>query len=134
MYRYQAMVFIILIILVVFCESEDPNSPQDNRFAIQVDSIQVASTVHVNDTLTTRFWGMIGPNLCYQFSHFEVETEPFRIAFALWGDHPGDEVCAQAISELRGQEYRHVTADKGWFSIVVYQPDQSTLTDSVLVI
>ncbi|NQT27692.1 hypothetical protein HQ585_20215 [candidate division KSB1 bacterium] len=135
MYKYKCLIFILMIILsFLFCKSEDPNSPSDEKFVIQVDSIQVESEINLNDTLSVKFWGIIGPDLCYGFHHFEVHTEPHQIYFTLWGFHTNDDICATALSELRGKEYNFKPQNKGTLLITVHQPDNSVLIDSVLVL
>jgi len=123
----------IFVSVASACKSKAPNHPSGDPFIIRVDSLRVAKTIALGDTLTCRFWGVIGPDLCYQFLRFGVEEGADRIDLTLWGRHTGDAVCAMALSELRGREYHHVPVRRGTFRIFVHQPDGSALKDSVRV-
>lgn len=136
MYRHRCIIYILALIALsfLFCfKMRSPVLPSENKFIIQVDSIQVTNTINFKDTLSIKFWAFIGPDLCFQFLKFEVSTQLQQIDFTLWGYHTRDDVCALAISELRGDAYKYVPTDKGMLRIVVHQPDNSTLKDSVSV-
>jgi len=100
---------------------------------IQVDSISVQDSVALDDTLICKFYGIIGPNLCYQFSHFESKINTERIEFKLWGEKTGDDNCATAISYLNGKAFKTELYSKGMYFLNVIQPDSSVLRDSVFI-
>lgn len=133
---FKKFIVIITIILATTlcntCEKiTDPIS--DSYFRIYVDSLHVTETVSLSDTVICRFWGYIGPNLCYQFSHFEVEHNSGNVNYKLWGFNTGAEICATAISSLNGKEYKFIAEHQGKIIINVLQPDNSVLKDSVLI-
>ena len=97
-------------------------------FTVQVDSLQVTAEPAEGDTLVIRFYGVVGPNLCHSFSHFEVERDPHRLDITVWGKHRDTGApCAAAIRFLDGEAYSVHPLFDGDFLIVVHQPDESTL-------
>ena len=133
---FKKLILIVTIILATTlcntCEKlTDPIS--DSKFQIYVDSLHVTETVSLSDTVICRFWGFIGSNLCYQFSHFETGKNLDNIYLKLWGYNTGGEICATALSELRGKEYKFIAEQRGALIINVLQPDNSVLKDSILV-
>ena len=134
MYKKTITLFIILTSVCIFNYCKMSTEPISNaKFQIQVDSLFVPNTISLNDTLVCKFWAIIGPDLCHQFSHFETKLNSKQIDFKLWGYNTGAEICATAVSELSGKEYKFIPESKGIFLINVFQPDNSILKDSVLV-
>ena len=136
--KYKIIKLIFLIIIILFIASIqtckkliDPIS--NNKFQIFVDSLQVPETINLMDTVNCKFYGFIGSNLCYQFSHFEVEKVSGQIYFKLWGFNTGNEICATAESKLKGKEYKFVAVNRGVLKINVLQPDNTVLKDSVMI-
>ena len=133
---YRRIISLILILMSIFFYNTCKKSTSpilNNKFQILVDSLNVPETVNLSDTINCKFWAFIGPNLCYQFSHFETTKNSEYISIKLWGFNTGANVCATAISELRGKEYKFVAEQKGIFRINVLQSNNSILKDSVLV-
>jgi len=133
---FEKLIVVTIIILTVTfynsCEKlTDPIS--GDKFQISVDSLHVPETVSLSDTVICRFWGFIGSNLCYQFSHFETGKNLDNIYLKLWGYHSGADICATAISSLSGKEYKFAAEQQGIIIINILQPDNSVLKDSVLV-
>ncbi len=120
-------------IYIFNCCVKSTDSISESKFRIKVDSLNVPDSIAFNDTLICKFWALIGSNLCYQFSNFETKLNPKQIDIKLWGYHTESEVCATAVSVLRGKEYKFIPEAKGLFQINVFQPDNSILKDSVLV-
>ena len=60
-----------------------------------------ASPLSVVDTMRVLFYGGIGPNLCYRFSHFDttrIDLVGYKVS--LWGEQPlGDPICPGEVSD-----------------------------------
>ena len=97
-------------------------------FRVEVDSLRVAQSPVVGDTLRIAFYGFIGPNGQYSFAYFEASREPYRLDITVWGkrvDDGGPHHDAEV--HLRGREYALASLHAGDLLIVVHQPDGVTL-------
>lgn len=106
---------------------------QRRLFVVRVDSIQTPPAVGVGDTMKVRFWGVIGNNACYSFSHFEVQRDSLRATVTVWGKHIPAEVCAAVMVELDGRVLPLVPQKKGTLTLNIRQPDGTALTRTVVV-
>ena len=103
------------------------------QFIVRVDSIAHTSFAALNDTIAIRFFGTIGPDGCFSFSHFETTNESLQLDITVWGDHQEATVCPAVMVYLDGKEYRFVAGQMGWFKINVHQPDAAIMRDSIIV-
>lgn len=99
------------------------------RYIIEVDSVSVALSIAAGDTLVARFWGYVGPNSCHAFEGFEADPQPHRVDLTLWTKYfrrigAG---CVEESVYLDGVAYRQGPLAAGEFTLVVHQPDGSTL-------
>ncbi|MGD9900117.1 MAG: hypothetical protein AB7T22_13420 [Calditrichaceae bacterium] len=67
--KTSIFIFIILVFMTNSCSTE-PDT-EYNQFLIKVDSIQLAKTIALGDTLRIEFYGTIGTNGGYSFERFE---------------------------------------------------------------
>ncbi len=104
-----------------------------SEFIVRVDSISHTSFAALNDTIAIRFFGTIGPDGCYSFSHFQTATEASSLDITAYGQHKLASVCPQVMVYLAGKEYRFTPAQMGWLKINVHQPDNTVLRDSIIV-
>jgi hypothetical protein len=124
-----ALIFFLQLLLS--CDKAVDNLP--TQFIVRVDSIAHNSFAASNDTVSIRFYGTIGPDGCYAFSHFESTREPLQLDLTVWGQHDQASVCPAVMVYLGGKEYRFVPGSMGWFKINVHQPDSSVIRDSIIV-
>ena len=164
--RRKIPVFVLLIFLMVSCGLNPFNSDPDYRiFQIHVDSVAVASPLRVfdpmrgefgerhgylvgtasplavSDTMRVLFYGGIGPNLCYRFSHFDttrIDLVGYKVS--LWGEQPlGDPICPLEVRdlepELGGDEVLELYPPLrvGTWIFLVSQPDGSVLRKEAVV-
>ena len=134
MLKKTVVLIIILLSISFYNTCNNSTDPILNKqFQMHVDSLVAPDTVSLMDTIVCKFWAFVGPNFCYQFSHFETINDSEKIDFKLWGCYTGENVCATAIRELRGKEYKFVAEQQGIIRINVLQPNNSILKDSVFV-
>jgi hypothetical protein len=119
------------ITVVSGCSTEPGNTPI--LFRVRVDSVQVPSSVCLNDTIAIRLFGTIGGDGCYSFSHFEASRQAHILSLTVWGKLTPASVCPAVMVYLDGKEFRFVANDGGTQYINIHQPDGSKLVDSVRV-
>jgi hypothetical protein len=130
--KYIPLVFIFTAIIFSSCFLWDPVPV---LFRIQIDSVNVPTSLTTNDTLVIKLYGYIGNDTCYWFHHFQSVKEDHSLQLAVWGIHnvayrkgcPGSQVY------LNGQQYRVYPLLSGVFEISVQQPDGMWLKKSVTV-
>jgi hypothetical protein len=120
---------IVCVVLSALNCSSDPQGPRIREFIIEVDSLQAPVTISRDEPLEIQFYGTIGPDLCYVFDRFAAEQTNTRIDLRLWGRHEvlPDRLCPLAISELGGRAFVKPPPHEDTVTIVVHQPDDSTL-------
>lgn len=112
------------------CSTEPEN--EYSRYKIKIDEITM--TISANDTLVIKFDGFVGPDGCHRFKEFVVIKENYNIGITVWGEKPNFEtVCTQALVFLDGKEYKILLNKSGTYNIIVHQPDNSVLKDSIYV-
>ena len=104
-----------------------------SKFIVRVDSLSHVAFAALNDTIAIRFFGTIGPDGCYSFSHFETATHTSALDITVYGQHQEASVCPQVMVYLAGREFRFIPAQMGWLKVNVHQPDNSVLRDSIIV-
>ncbi len=112
-------------------EQEPP--PAADTFVVAVDRMDAPATIGPQDTLRIAFEGVIGPNLCYVFDSFAVERRPDRLDVTVMGRREKAEMCAEAISELRGKVFAVPPPLPDGFLVVVHLPGGKTLEHRVKV-
>ena len=117
------------------CKKDDGPNPD---FLIQIDSIVMADTIELSDTLLVKFYGVVGPNGCYKFDRFEQlnlgDNDPANsVKLQVWGKHEGNDNCFDQIVYLDGTELLINGFAKGDFRILVRQPDETIMVGLVYV-
>ena len=128
--RLFTMVLLLLLSLTLFnCKKKDT----ETQFVIKVDSIQLADTVEVGTALRIEFFGTIGPNGCYSFSHDETDFVQTTVSIKLWGKNSGAGDCPAVIVKLDGMYMDVNFNSSGTYTIQIVQPDNSKLLKTVVV-
>ena len=114
------------------CKKDEGPSPD---YLIQIDSIVFADTISLSDTLSVKFYGVVGPNSCYSFNKFEkVElggSDPANsLKLKVMGKHEDTGNCGDQIVYLDGAEILIDGFAKGNFHILVVQPDETIMVGS----
>jgi len=134
---YTVLIIIsIMGYMIIFtgCVKFDEEEEQDTYFLVEVDSIGLADTISTADTLSISFYGTVGNNSCYSFSHFYPQTNVDTINVEVWGKLAPGENCDSGLVYLEGEQLNIINFDEGIFFVHVKQPDGSLLTDSLTVV
>ena len=134
---YTGLIIISILGYMIFfnsCVKFDEDEEQDIYFIIEVDSIHLADTITTTDTLFISFYGTIGYNECYSFSHFYPQTNVDTINVEVWGKLAPGENCDSVMVYLEGEQLIIINFDEGIYFVHVKQPDGSLLTDSLTVV
>ena len=107
---------------------------QDTYFLVEVDSIGLADTITTTDTLSISFYGTVGNNSCYSFSHFYPQTNVDTIDVEVWGKLAPGENCDSVLVYLEGEQLKIINFDEGTYFVHVKQPGGGLLTDSLTVV
>jgi hypothetical protein len=104
-----------------------------DTFIVAVERVEAPDVIAPDAPLPIAVHGVIGPDLCYAFHSFRTERTPARIDLTVLGVHRKDEVCAQAISELRGETFEAPPPFADSVLVVVHLPDGNALEHRVRV-
>lgn len=132
MKMFWSFMFVVFLQLQYSCSTEPEN--KYTYFKIMVDSLSHRDTISVNDTLKIKFYGIVGPDGCHKFSHFEAHKKTNEVELTVWGSKPDyPTACPEILVYLDGEEYNTVFSQAGLYYIKINQPDNSILLDSVYV-
>jgi hypothetical protein len=134
---YTGLIIIsILGYMIIFtgCVKFDEEEEQDTYFLVEIDSISLADTITTSDTLSISFYGTVGNNGCYSFSHFYPQTNEDTINIEVWGKLAPGENCTSVMVYLEGEQLNILNFDEGTYFVHVKQPGGGLLTDSLTVV
>ena len=95
---------ILIAVLVAAGCSSSTEPVRTVEFEVLVDSVQAPDSVQSDEPLLVRVWAVVGPDLCYKFSRFNVVRDGDGFNFTIIGEHTvGPVACADAVSEMRGR-------------------------------
>ena len=121
-----------VIILSSSCKKND--DPDDREFVMLVDSVSHADTITAGEVFEIKFYGVIGPNECYEFSRFEPAFGLDNMEFKLYAKEYKRDECVGAGQYLNGGGVGITDATAGEWSITVIQPEGvAPLVSSVYV-
>ncbi|MEA1897890.1 MAG: hypothetical protein U9N53_09540 [Bacteroidota bacterium] len=122
---------IILIISFSNCNKETVT-----KFLIEVDSIVMADTILLSETLNVALYGTIGNTGCYEFSNLEFEQIDTTIIMEVWGKktESKDLDCPEMLVMLDGAVVEITFINPGTYVIEVKLPDNRKLSEPVVVI
>lgn len=126
--------FVVLPVLLFSLTLINCNKNKETTFVIKVDSIHVADTINLDETLRIEFFGTIGDNGCYSFSHDESSFEGTTISIKLWGKNSGAAECPSVIVKLDGTYFDINFSSAGTYTIEIIQPDNSKIVRTVVVL
>ena len=81
------------------------------------------------------FYGIVGPDDCYQFSFFETEFDDNDIIIKCWGTRNLDPnaICTDNIVQLDGERLRIFLDVPGQYFIKVQQPDETEYVQELVI-
>ena len=115
--------------LVVDCNM--PTPPQE--FVIGVDSISGPTAVSGGAPFELRLWGTIGPDECHSLIAVRTTRADARLDVTAIGQSftRGGGLCRPLRQEMRGAVLRVDPPVPDPFTVIVHQPDGSTLTRTI---
>jgi hypothetical protein len=128
-----SVVFSLLVITWSGCKKD--NGPQVEEFTIQIDSIVHPDTINFGEKLSIKFYGLVGPNGCYEFDRLVPEyfSEVNELAVECLGIHTFNDVCTEILVYMDGQELLVSDVPAGSLIIKGIQPDGSVISQTVFV-
>ena len=125
--------FITLFLILIHLNSCNHN-PDDNLFLIKVDSIQVPKIITSGIPFDITFFGTIGTNGCYSFSHFNQTLKDNEINFEAWGMVDAKAfVCPAVMVYLDGHKLTMTIQTAGLFTLKIKLPDHKFLVRQITV-
>lgn len=133
---------VIPCLLLAACGEGDTTGPswRDGGLHVaHVEAVAVPQTIGISDTLSVQLWASLSePTGRPTFSHFEVVRAAHGLDLTVWarvdlwiGSGP---MPPTSLMVLDGYSYREPPPfSVGDFEVVIWQPDGSTLVDTVLV-
>jgi hypothetical protein len=94
----KKILFAILALSVISCEKQNSELKNDLKSDLVFQSVSIVTEGHANGDITAAAT-LVGPNLCYKFTHFEVSnTRQNQFDIYAKGDVPApSQICAQAL-------------------------------------
>jgi hypothetical protein len=129
----KKLVFVIIFLMTFIGCRTEPNDNAITNYVVKVDSLAHSTALTKNDTIKIKLYGIVGPNGCHAFSHFEEITQPLQLDLTVWGARSSSEVCTTVMVDLNGKEYKTLAIQSGLYKINIHQPDGSVLRDSLIV-
>lgn len=131
----QKLILVLLVCLILFsCSTEPGDEREYENYKIKVDKIEMPDTISSSDSLSIKFYGVIGTDGCHGFKQFEVYKQVNLIEITVWGSRPKFKtMCPAVMVYLDGREYKTKLDGKGKYEIIINQPDNSKLKKIIFV-
>ena len=126
--------FCLLILLGLSTSCVQETKPDYKSFIVQVDSVQISNSITPNTLFDIYFYGIVGTNSCYEFSHFMTEKSDNEIIIEPLGKQDlGSEICASVMVYLNGERLSYVIEESGDYLLKIRKPDNSFLIKEITV-
>lgn len=128
------VVFYLLFVTGILVSCEDSENNEYKSFLVQVDSVEISNNIITDSPFDIEFYGTIGTDGCYEFSHFETSISDNKINIKCWGKQDiSSEVCPQVMVYLNGEKLIFSINESGKYMVKVKQPDNSFLEKEIIV-
>ena len=112
-------------VLLVSCTETEPTGPSGvwtvTDYSVPIDSMRVASSIALGDTLRVWLWGEVGPAPCFEFySIWATHWTDWEVYLDAHGAQRSGGPCDGAITYLEGEEYAYVPPSEGLVRIHAY--------------
>lgn len=133
-FRTVTITLCVISFMSILAACEKENKPDYKLFLIKVDSVLVPDNIIANEPFDITFTGTVGTNGCYQFYKFETNSEADQIVVKVWGRfYSKQEVCTDVMVYLGDEKLTLRIEEPGHYILKVQQPDESYLTESILI-
>lgn len=115
------------------CNCSDSGKTYYEHEPVKVDlAIFQKDTVSSSESLKIFFWGNIGSDSCHSFGYFQASSSAHQTDIVVYGALKkiwcSEPVCNPANINLNGVSYTISSLVAGPYTVVIHQPDGSTLT------
>jgi len=122
---------ILFVSILNSCVTEPNNEYKE--YVIEVDKFSFTDTVSVDDSVNFYFDGIVGTSGCYQFKRIQSLITTDQIHFVVYGEYPSfDTACSGEMLYL-DETKKLKFWQKGTYEVVVHQPDNSMMIDTIIV-
>lgn len=118
-----ALILILSSVIYLSSGCKKDSDPDVRKFIMAVDSVQHADTITFGEIFEIKFYGVIGPNDCYEFDRFEPAFGLDNMEFTLYAKETKRDDCAGAGQYLNGGGVGITDVTAGEWSITVKQPE-----------
>jgi hypothetical protein len=127
--RPSQFIGVVTALIVMACRSVTDAEPSE--FTIRVDSISGPTAVSGGIAWEQRLWGVVGPAGCTSVKEVRTTRVPSTMDVTVIGEHLSGAACLPGTVALDGLSVRLEPIIPPDFSLVVHQPDGSTLVRRV---
>lgn len=121
------------LLLLLFSSCEKDTKMDYKSFLIPVDSVEVSDRVSINIPFNISFYGTVGTNGCYEFSHFLTEKVNNEILIQVVGQHLSSGICPTVMVYLKGEKLNYSIEEPGKYFLKIKQSDYSFLEKEIIV-
>lgn len=122
----------MLLGMIFFGACEDQGQIQNDTFVIEIDSVEVPDNVTANTPFVLRFYGLVGTDGCYQFSHFRQQVYDNVVLVTSIGTHKSGAVdCPAVMVYLEGEPLTLTLNEPGKYLLTVQQPDNQIMETEI---
>lgn len=132
MHKTLTIAFVLLLGTVILLSSscKKDNDPDVREFIMLVDSVSHPDTITLGEVFEIKFFGVIGPNDCYEFSKFEPAFGIDNMEFTLYAKEYKRDECVGAGQYLSGGGVGITDVTAGDWSVTVIQPEGAAPLES----
>lgn len=108
----------LLIVGISSCEFFHP--PTVKMSLVMVDSISAPEVVKAHEPFDIGFYGVVGYNGCYDFSHFKVKKKDTIINIEAWARYESmSNICPDIMKYLHNSKLKYKIEDSGIYTLKV---------------
>jgi hypothetical protein len=129
-------VFVYLTLTSIFLSGCFIFEPDEyTYYRIRIDSMYAPDSIPSTSNLEIRFWGYIGDDSCYSFSHFQALQQQNELDVTLWSKHHYvyRQTCPSANIRIENVVFRVFGLSPPSMRIRVHQPNGDILVRDVVV-
>lgn len=132
MVKKNNFILLALVFVLINCTTEP--QPEYTEYIIRVDEVAYPKSSMVGDSVIFIFEGVVGTDGCYRYKTIEVGLLQNEIQFTLLGEYPNfTSACPDVMVYLNGLEYKTIFDSAGLYKILIKQPDNLMLVDSIVI-
>ncbi|MFC2104909.1 hypothetical protein ACFLS4_06110 [Bacteroidota bacterium] len=132
--KIKLVIFNLLLVIGLFVSCEENDKTEYKSYIIQIDSVEVSNNVVANIPVDIYFYGTVGTDGCYKFSHFKTDKLNNEILVECSGkQNVTSGACPTVMVYLNGEKLSYLFEETGNYLIRIKQPDNSFLEKEIIV-